>query len=256
MTIDLFKIIAKHYQLQYGCFFSSIQVRDGILYAYNDIIHCPIWNHCCFTPDSICDDIDQLMEEAKRYLASRNRHPCVYIGDRKKTKLDTVLSEKGFICVDNEAWLIYEGKRSQLQVNDTLEMKVVTNEQLLEGFIDICNSCFDIEYGETIRREYYQYQPHKTVFHCVLFLNTKRVAAASVYYSDNYFYIHNVGVLAEYRKHGYGYAVMTKVLEHIFSIDNMPIIILQCDGGGFVEQFYKKIGFSSIHRRWGYTYDG
>ncbi len=42
---NLDKIVKMHYKLQYGCFFNQVLVHGGILYAWNDVMDCFIWNH-------------------------------------------------------------------------------------------------------------------------------------------------------------------------------------------------------------------
>ena len=251
-------IIAKHYQMQYGCFFSNIQVRNGVLFAYNDVMHCAIWNHCCFIPDTSLFDLDYLTGEADKFLTTRNRLSCIYIDDDKRSDFnETILGEKGYKCFDNEAWLKFDNTKSNLilDIIPTLDMKKVDNERDLSDFVNVCSSCFDEEYGQAIKREFYRYQPHKSFYHCAFYHEGTCVASASVYYIGSVFFIHNVGVIKEYRQCGKAREVMKRTLSTIYEICASPIVVLQCDGGGFIEDFYKKIGFALIHRRWGYIND-
>lgn len=258
MTNTLKRIIAKHYQLQYGCFFSNIQIKDNIIYTYNDVMHCTIWNHCCFAPDANDLKIDVLLYEAKEYLSTRGRTPCVYLDyDIMTEQMDLDLKKYGYKCVDNEAWMIYKRRydKSPENVNYTMNMELVHNEETLDEFVKICSECFDCEYGLTVRREFHQYQPHKQFAHYIFSLNEIAVASVSVYYQNDFYFIHNVGVLGKYRRCGKAKEVMRMILGKIFEMNDTPTIVLQCDGGGYIENFYKNIGFELIHRRWGYTND-
>lgn len=253
MTNDLNSIISKHYQLQYGCFFSNIQVCGGILYAHNDIMRCPIWNHCCFIPDSNDFNLERLIQETERYLITRNRVSSIYIDDIMKTEqANAYLINRGYKCVDDEAWLKFSGECNGIDVQSPLRAQKVNNETL-NDFLEVCTSCFDEEYSKTINREFHQYQPHKSFSHFVFYFDDVCVASASIYFQGNFFFVHNVGVAKKFRRNGNAYKVMTCILSEVYNMCDSPVVVLQCDGGGYIEEFYKKIGFTLIHRRWGYT---
>ena len=168
-------------------------------------MRCAIWNHCCFMPDTSLINLDCLISEANKFLTTRNRLSCIYIDDDKKTDLyDTFLAEKGYRCVDNEAWLRFDTTNINymLDIIPTMEMKKVVNEKILSDFVNVCSLCFDEEYGRAIKREFNQYQPHKSFYHCAFYLEGNCIASASVYYNGDIFFIHNVDVLKEYRQCG------------------------------------------------------
>lgn len=252
-SLDLKKIIEMHYRLQYGCFFHNVYKQNNKVFTYNDLMESFIWNHI------YCDnnefDLEELLNETKTYFLTRDRKPCLYIDDSYKLLFDGELNNQQFHCLDNEAWMHYDFNKKQTADDKCYDIGKVLSYEALIDFCVVCSECFDSQHSDAIIREYRQYQPHKRVEHFVLKLDDQTVSIASIYSSGNYFYIHNVATTERYRKRGLAGNLMRYLLRYINSISDSPCVILQCDGGGDTEEFYRNLGFTNIHRRWGYVYE-
>ena len=197
---DLSNIIRHHYHLQYGCFFSELVDTHSALYSFNDVMECFIWNHV-FPYKNGCD-LKHLIVDSERYFLTRARKPCVYLDEyNNKQENVEVLSQAGYKCVDNEAWLIYPYNKAMDVSAVTLDPVEINQLGLLNEFCVICSECF----GE------------------------------------------------QYRRKGYARDLMQHLINEAFRTgsDNTKLI-LQCDGGGFIEEMYLKLGFENLYRRWGY----
>lgn len=250
---DIKKIIEMHYRLQYGCFFQNVYKHNDKIFTYNDLMDSFIWNHIYC--ESSEPDFEELLNEAKAYFLSRNRKPCLYLDDQHKLLLDGKFNNIEFQCLDNEAWMYYNFNRKPTADDKFYDIEKVIAYDTLMDFCAICSECFDSQHSDAIIREYHQYQPHKKIEHFVLKLDGWIVSIASIYSSGNYFYIHNVATTERYRKRGIAGNLMRYLLKHIYSISDSACVVLQCDGGGSTEEFYKNLGFKNIHRRWGYVYE-
>lgn len=254
LNFEIKKIVDLHYQLQYGCFFRDVDWRGDKIFGYSDIIESFIWNHIYCYSDNI--DADELSHEAVNWFFQKNRQPCIYIDDWHKPALDKLLNGLMFICKDNEAWMRYDLFDS-LVVDDAChyDIGIVRSNEDLSGFCAVCTECFDSRHSDCIIREFQQGHPHKTVEHYFVRIDGRIVSIASIYSSGNFFFIHNVGTTANYRKRGIAGSLINYLLKQIKYASNDACVVLQCDGGGYVEEWYKRLGFIVIHRRWGYVYE-
>lgn len=249
---DLSNIIRHHYHLQYGCFFSELVDTHSALYSFNDVMECFIWNHV-FPYKNDCD-LKHLIVDSERYFLTRARKPCVYLDEyNNKQENVEVLSQAGYKCVDNEAWLIYPYNKAMDVSAVTLNPVEINQLGLLNEFCVICSECFGEQYSIAIEREYSRFQVHKKVSHFVFTKDNVVVGIGSLYSYGEYVFIHNVGVKEQYRRKGYARDLMQHLINEAFRIgsDNTKLI-LQCDGGGFIEEMYLKLGFENLYRRWGY----
>lgn len=250
--LDINKIIEMHYRLQYGCFFSNVYRHHDTIYSYNDLMDSFIWNHIyCINGET---DLEKFSNEAQKYFIPRDRKPCIYIDDKYRNALDSGLNRLAFKCLDNEAWMLYDFHTNPIADNVPLySIEKIKSADALMDFCAICSECFDPQHSDAIIREYHKYQPHKKIEHFALHIDGKIVSIASIYSSDGFYYIHNVATTECYRKRGLAGNLMRYLLKHISAISDNACVILQCDGGGSTEEFYRKLGFKTIHRRWGYV---
>lgn len=252
ITEDLKRIIENHYRLQYGCFFSDIIDVKGTLYTFNDVMECFIWNHV-FTFDN-SDNLYDVLCNASKYFSTRNRKTCVYLDEYNNTDQNKgILSAEGFKCVDNEAWLMFPAAKKKEKMKTTLVAVEVNNISDLNEFSSVCTECFGKQYSVAIEREHNRFQVHKKVSHFVFTKDNEVVGIGSLYSYGEYVFIHNVGVKEQYRRKGFANDLMQHLINEAFQIgsDNAKLI-LQCDGGGFIEEMYLKLGFENLYRRWGY----
>jgi len=243
--------VKKHYLLQHGCFFSTFYNCETSLFTYSDLIHCFIWNHS--VPVSVSrDQREQYLNDVVQFYNSRNRQACVYLdAETTDSEFLTLLNNKGFQCIDNEAWMLWSKENRQECLN-RLTMYVV-DDSLIEGFLNVCSSCFEPDYSDAIKRDYTRKYPNKSFIHFVFYLDSHLVGIGSCYYDKHIAIIHNIGVVDSYRRKGFGTEIVHAIVQHIEEKICLPDILLQCDGGGYIEDMYKKIGFKNVYRRFGYV---
>lgn len=252
MNKKLSDIIKHHYYLQYGCFFSELVDTQSALYSFNDVMECFIWNHV-FPYEDNCN-LKRLIVDSERYFLTRDRKPCVYLDEyNNKQKNIEVLSQAGYKCVDNEAWLIYPNNKERAVNAVALNPIEIKKLSYLNDFCAICSECFGEQYSIAIEREYNRFQVHKKVSHFVFAKDNVVVGIGSLYSYGEYVFIHNVGVKEQYRRKGFANDLMQHLINEAFRIGSGNAkVILQCDGGGFIEEMYLKLGFENLYRRWGY----
>lgn len=249
---ELQRIIEYHYRLQYGCFFSELIGFEGSLYASNDLMDCFIWNHVFPFGEGYI--LNEVIKVSEKYFSTRKRKSCVYLDESNNTTQNKLLLEtSGYRCVDNEAWLMYPTRKNIEERAFELDLAEVSKNSDLDAFCSICTECFGEQYSVAIEREYNRFQVHKKVSHFVFSKNKVIVGIGSLYSCDEYVFIHNIGVKEQYRKNGFANAIMHYLISKAFSVSSETVkLVLQCDGGGFIEDMYLKLGFENIYRRWGY----
>lgn len=247
--------LRKHYKMQHGCFFSTFYVEnyqeDRVMYSYSDIIPCFIWNHAhveCMNLKKfkgVCEDVIN-------FYKSRNRKSCIYVDESASVAMLKHLLASGFERVDNEAWMLFEKNLGFLDETDLNMIKVETDSHL-RSFMQVCSECFEPEYSQAISHEHKMQYVSKSKIHFLFFVDDSLVGIGSVYYDNDIAIIHNIGVPKSYRRRGYGKALVKKMVAYIQNELHINPILLQCDGGGFVEEMYNKIGFTNVYRRFGYV---
>ena len=245
-------IIKHHYRLQYGCFFSELVESQGVLYSFNDVMECFIWNHVFPYRDDV--NLKDLINNSEHYCRTRNRKPCVYLDEYNNCQKNIfILNNAGYKCVDNEAWLILPIDKKREERETTLIPIKVSRDNELKDFCSVCSECFGEQYSIAIEREYNRFQVHKKVSHYVFTKDNVAAGIGSLYSCGEYVFIHNVGVKEQYRRKGFANDLMQHLINEAFQIgsDNATLV-LQCDGGGFIEEMYLKLGFENLYRRWGY----
>ncbi len=242
-----------HYYLQHGCFFENIINYSGCIYTFNDVMECFIWNHCF--PYKKISNINLLIESIYQFYKTRGRNPCVYLDESTRTdEIVSCLLANNYKLSDEEVWMKYT-----LAVNEHMKDKMnlietrVRNDETLLDFLTVCSECFGEQYSTVIKREFKRYQVHKKFEHFIFYYDGQAVSTTSVYSIENNFIIHNVGVVSNYRMQGFAKQTVQKTINIIYSECEYPNIILQCDGGGFIEKFYLNMGFETFYKRWGYV---
>jgi hypothetical protein len=249
-TIDA--VEGMHYHLQLGGYFTSTFSTDSFGFAYSDVVNDFIWNHAWLRSVN-AKQVEELIKVVISFYNSRKRRPCVYVPvGAKVPHLLATLNRHGFKNVDKEAWMFYSGRyRNNKLDRSDLKIVRVTNERTLRHFIKVLRECFPRDYGNAVRREFQQFQIHKTVLHLIAFSQGKAVGIGSLYTSDRYSVIHNMGTVTSRRNQGIADAVLHNlVLE--FQKTRGSLLYLQSLGEGPVEDFYAKRGFETRWRRSGY----
>ncbi len=241
-----------HYELQLGCYFSIVYDTTEARYAYCDLVDDFIWNHALSnnTPDDKCGDF---IASVLSFFHTRGRRPCVYVSERTRpTFLGGQLHEAGFEVLDTELWMFHCRERPVSPASRDLVVAQVNNDATLAAFVAILGQCFKANYTAAVKREFHQYQPHKTVEHVIATAGGTVMGIGSLYTATGHSVIHNVATLPAYRKQGVG----TAILDHLSGISlgsGDRILYLQCEAG--MEAFYAARGFRTELCRYGYVLD-
>lgn len=253
MSKNIEHYLKKHYSFQHGCFFTTFYKNNHTIYTYSDLIEHFIWNHSfTYSPEERMKE--SYIDEVVSFYISRKRRPCIYLNAADKTfsyDADLLIS-KGFQCLDNEAWMLYQ-LTNAIDIDSSLEMKIVDSDKQLIGFTSVCSKCFEDEYSKCIRREYGISYFDKSIRHFNFYANNELIGGGSIYFDSETAIIHNVGVLKRFRRNGYGTAIVKSLLKYTMTVLKIKEVLLQCDGGGYIERMYNNIGFKNIYRRFGYV---
>lgn len=242
-------LIDKYYALQLGCYFTEVFERDNMRFAFCSTIDSPIWNHV-YLEKADSEEVDNIERKEIAEFRNRHRNICIYIPEEQD---HIELTERGYKEVDNEVWMVSDESIIFNKEHKLTYTKVVGIEDL-KLFSRIVAECFEPEYGVAIELEYQQRYPKKNILHFIGWWKGLAVSACSIYYDKEMCNIHNVSVLPEFRKKGFGNDTIRFIRNYAKSLKR-DYMILQSDGGDWREDFYYKNGFLRFFRRLGYTKD-
>jgi len=83
------------------------------------------------------------------------------------------------------------------------------------------------------------------VKHLTGYANGEAVSVASIYYDGEMACLYNVGTISHAQKSGYGKEISLLAVNEAFS-SGVKQVFLQCEGGAFVENIYRSIGFGPL----------
>jgi len=239
-----------HYQIQLGCYFSTVYETVKSRYAYCDLVEDFIWNHAA--PNDITnDEVHEFITSAVKFFRTRNRRPCIYVSEKPNSlDLGHHLQEAGFVLEDREVWMFFDNEYSSNFSPTNVNIKRVNSSATLAEFCTVLGQCFPKDYTQAIEREFRQFQVHKSVYHIVAEVNGVIEGVGSLYSANQTSVIHNMATLPDYRNRG----VATNILRHLCHVShelNDQTLLLQCEER--MEAFYAKRGFRSGLRRYGYV---
>lgn len=244
--LKIISLIDKYYALQLGCYFTEVFTKENTKFAFCSMIDSPIWNHV-YLEKIDNEEVDNIERKEITEFRNRNREICIYIPEEQD---HNKLTGRGYKEVDNEVWMVSNESIIFNEERQLTYTKVVGIDDL-KLFSEIVAECFEPEYGVAIKSEYQQGHPEKSIRHFIGWWEGKAVSACSIYYDEVTCNIHNVSVLPEFRKKGFGNDTIRFIRNYAKSL-NCDYVILQSDGGDWREDFYYKNGFLRFFRRLGY----
>jgi ribosomal protein S18 acetylase RimI-like enzyme len=240
-----------HYELQLGCYFTTIYDASAAKYAYSDLVDDFIWNHALSTstPDNRCAEF---IDSAITFFRTRRRRPCVYVSDRTRPAfLPERLKDAGFGHVDTELWMFHVGQHSPIPTLGDVAIVAVNTPERLGQFLIVLGQCFRCDYAAAVQREFEQYQAHKVVEHVLATIDGEVTGIGSLYSSGDHSVIHNLATLQACRRQGVGTALLDHLARKATSRPTGRVLYLQCEAG--MEHFYARRGFRTEFRRYGYV---
>lgn len=240
-----------HYQLQLGCYFSSLYRTEWGSLSYCDVVDDFIWNHAYFI-NSRHHDPAATVDGVIRFYTSRRRQPCAYLSPTTSLRrIRRQLEAAGFSSADHECWMFLNRHcDSHISNGPDFHAHEVRTDPPLARFLQIVSSCFRPDYATAIEREFRQWQPHKEVRHFLLSDGVTMVSTGSVYRSGGYAIIHNVGTRPEFRRRGAA-SYLVRYLASVATTSGANVVYLQCESQ--MEHFYNRLGFETRIRRTGWV---
>lgn len=252
------EFVMKYYRLENDIFFNQVHDTSEAVFTFSENIKHSFWNHAY--PYNISnggyDNINyrNFLRDVISFYMSKNRNPAIYIDDRYfNTPLLELLYQNKFERFDDEAWMKLVKLNKDNLPEEELTMKAVDDNTKLDDFSKVLNNCFDKEYSEEIKNDFGKVFGFKKVEHFTFYTGKTLVGCVSLFYDKKDIHIHNVGVLSKHQGKGYGKLLVVKTCEYIKNYLKINNIYLQCDGFT-LENFYKKAGFETFYRRYGYVF--
>ena len=253
------KFIMKYYHLENDIFFNQLFDTGESIFTFNDKVTSSIWNHA-FPYDIDGKNEEQtilkyktFIQDAVSFFLSKGRQPAIYLDEKYfSSKMLELLYENKFERFDNEAWMRLRKIRKKAIKTHELKMVHIDDLSKSSDFFNVVSICFSPQYSEEFKNDFDKVFGFKKIEH-YSFYNSDGMGmgAASVYYDKETAHIHNIGVLPEYRRHGYGTIIVKQMFDYIKHELKIKDIVLQCDGVT-VESFYKNLGAEMFYRRYGY----
>ena len=244
---DLKKIEKAHYKVQQGVLFSGKKKISGSTLLWSDKITDSFWNYACLIN---AKQPEELIKEVVEFYKSKNRKPAFYLTPWTKPKnFETILQSHRFKLAYKDAWQVYTGSREiNLPVN--LEIKEVKTPEEKRVFTETFNKAFSNpddpygalpkEYGETLkltfRKRYWK--------NYIVYSDNAPVATGSLAISGKYAAIYSIGTHPNFRKKGFGTAVVNLCTKEALA-KGCEFIFLQTVKDSYNEKLYNKMGFET-----------
>ena len=256
---NITKFVLKFYHLENDIFFNQLFDTGEALFTFNNNVTGNIWNHAFpyniegKTEEELELKFKTFLQDTISFFLSKKRKPVVYLDEKYfSTKLLDLLYENKFERFDNEAWMRIRKIKKSVVKDYKLTKKYIDDLSKYDDFGKVVGECFSPEYAEEFKEDFSKVFGFKKIEHFTFYDESNiLIGAASVYYDKTTAHIHNVSVLPQHRRHGYGTIVVKQMYDHIRNELKIKDIILQCDGMT-VENFYKHLGAEAFYRRYGY----
>ncbi|MBP3630330.1 MAG: GNAT family N-acetyltransferase, partial [Clostridia bacterium] len=232
------KFIMKYYHLENDIFFNQLFDTGGAIFTFNDKVTSSIWNHA-FPYDIEGKNEDETLlnyktfiQDAVSFFLSKGRQPAIYLDERYfSTKMLELLYKNKFERFDNEAWMrLKRVKKSALKTHK-LNMVHIDDLSKANDFFNVVSICFSPQYSEEFTNDFDKIFGFKKIEHFSFYdEDGKSIGASSVYYDKETAHIHNISVLPEFRRHGYGTMIVKQTFDYIRQELKIKDIVLQCDG--------------------------
>lgn len=241
----------KHILFQKGCYLDETTVDNDIYFVDSSLITDFGW----------------------KYIYSHNIHNTIsFINSSEKSNftvfyqeikeknllLDTFPNSKSHV----EAWLemdISNIKESDNKFDNVIVSKsAIPSDDYIKVFSNILTDLgvtekealsFTSQYSASLKKAINI--PNVSVRHIVGYSESEAVSVASIYFDKDDCALYNVGTLIGSKNKGYGKNISELALIEA-SKNNIKSVFLQCESGGYVENIYRSIGFTSISDETGF----
>ena len=252
------KFVLDFYNLENDIFFNQLFDTGEAIYTFNKTVTGNIWNHAFpYNIDGKTEEESELkyrtfIQETVAFFLSKKRKPAIYLDDKYfSTKMLEILYENKFERFDNEAWMRLKKVKKSAIKNYDLEMFHIDDLSKYDDFAKCLEECFSAEYAVELKEDFEKNFGFKKIEHYTFYDRGILIGAGSIYYDKKTAHLHNISVLPQHRRQGYG----SWIVNHLFNRTKNDLkindIVLQCDGVT-VEAFYKNLGAETFYRRYGY----
>jgi len=253
-----------HYRNQQGMYFSGTEVIEGAVLLYSTIIDDFFWNYAAQI-DITKEKVEKLIQEVTTFYLKKKRQPSVYLTPFSKPKnISKHLESHGFRMELKDAWMVYEKEVPLIETQESLVIKEVqSNEDMgifTKVFYEAYGGASEDEpygelpptYGEALRRSFEKLPNETSIIHYLGFINGRPVGIGTLISSHGFGGIYNVGTSSRYRRKGIGSAISSKAIEDSKKEGN-TVTYLMTEEGSYVEDFYRRLGFSTKFIGCGYV---
>jgi ribosomal protein S18 acetylase RimI-like enzyme len=265
ISTDMANAIEKaHYRNQQGMYFSGMKVIEGAVLLYSDIIDDFFWNYAAQI-DITKEKAEKIIQEVTAFYLKKRRQPSVYLTPFSQSKnISKHLENHDFRIELKDAWMVYEKELSLIKEQEDLVIKEVRSNEDMEIFIKVFYEAYGgasedepygelpPTYGEALRLSFEKPPKETSIIHYLGFINGRPVGIGTLISSNGYGGIYNVGTSPKYRRKGIGAAMSLKAIEDSKKEGNI-VTYLMTEEGSYVEEFYRRLGFSTKFIGCGYV---
>ncbi len=246
--------ITAHIKFQLGCYFSGSKEINGALLVWSERITDAGWNYATnITAEN--NDINELIEEIKRFYESKGRQPAVYHTPFTTPKeFKDIVGGMGFKGNYTDTWMFYEKDTPKVTMPEGFRICQAKTDDDKKTFVTLFIQAYggttpDEPYGklppsysQSLEESFTRPDEGKTTIHYICLINGQPAGIATLIYSGKYGCIYNTGTAPNHRKKGVCSLLMKncakeargKGVEHIF---------IQTEKGSYNEKLYKTLGF-------------
>lgn len=262
---DMANAIEKaHYRNQRGMYFSGIEVIDGAVLLYSDIIDDFFWNYAAQIniPQG---KVEELIQKIITFYQIKVRQPSIYLTlFSQPQNVSKYLGSCGFKIMFKDAWMINDRKTSSIKKPKDLIIKEVKSNEDMKIFIKVFYEAYGgasedepysqlpPSYGDALLRSFKNPPTETNIIHYLGFIINKPVGIGTLISSDGFGGIYNVGTPSNYRKMGIGSAISLKAVEDS-KREGSTTTYLMTEKGSYIEKFYQRLGFSTKFIGCGYV---
>lgn len=257
ISSDVANAIEKaHYRNQQGMYFSGMKVIEGAVLLYSNIIKDFFWNYAAQIRTTQ-EKSEELIHRIITFYQKKACSPSVYLTPFSRPRnISKHLEARGFKIELRDAWMLYDRKMPLIKKSKDLIIKEVENNKDMEIFVKVFYESYGgasedepygalpPTYGEALRRSFKNPPKRNKIIHYLGFIDEEPVGIGTLISSDGFGGIYNVGTSPKHRRKGIGSTISLKALESSKKEGN-NITYLMTEKGSYVEEFYKKLCFST-----------
>ena len=247
MTLLTDEHVAKSFQLQLSGYYTDRKAcPEGGFYYQSNLIPSTNWNHCLGLNPTNEEHFEFASQQARAReipLAFFLREKELDLSSRVDAK-HSINRERWMMCFPDTIAPAVEIAKSKFSLSNVASpsadyMAVLGNLFEEEAY----NARFRNFYIPTLEKS----KLHKdtSVRHAVLYVDGNPVSCGSVYISEQFAGLYNVGTKFGEGKNGYGAAISRYLTKTAFD-EGAESVFLQCVIGTHVENLYESLGYKSV----------